>query len=30
VQDAFRDPSGRTNPRMPMLDELAALFAAVA
>jgi acetaldehyde dehydrogenase/alcohol dehydrogenase len=30
VQDAFRDPSGRTNPRMPMLDELASLFAAVA
>jgi acetaldehyde dehydrogenase/alcohol dehydrogenase len=30
VQGAFRDPSGRTNPRMPMLDELAGLFAAVA
>jgi acetaldehyde dehydrogenase/alcohol dehydrogenase len=29
VQDAFRDPSGRTNPRMPMLDELASLFLAV-
>jgi alcohol dehydrogenase class IV len=30
VQDALRDPSGRTNPRMPMLDELASLFTAVA
>jgi acetaldehyde dehydrogenase / alcohol dehydrogenase len=29
VRDAFRDPSGRTNPRMPMLAELAELFAAV-
>ena len=27
VRDAFRDASGRTNPRMPMLDELAALLA---
>jgi acetaldehyde dehydrogenase/alcohol dehydrogenase len=26
---AFRDPSLRTNPRMPLIDELAALFAAV-
>lgn len=30
VRDAFRDPSLRTNPRMPMLDELAALFDAAA
>ena len=30
VDGAFQDPSGRTNPRMPMLDELADLFAAVA
>jgi acetaldehyde dehydrogenase/alcohol dehydrogenase len=30
VRDAFRDPSGRTNPRMPMLAELAELFAAAA
>jgi acetaldehyde dehydrogenase / alcohol dehydrogenase len=28
VRDAFRDPSGRTNPRMPLLAELADLFAA--
>jgi acetaldehyde dehydrogenase/alcohol dehydrogenase len=28
VRDAFRDPSIRTNPRMPMLDELGALLAA--
>jgi alcohol dehydrogenase class IV len=27
VRDAFRDASVRTNPRMPMLDELAALLA---
>ena len=30
VRDAFRDPSGRTNPRMPMLAELADLFACAA
>jgi acetaldehyde dehydrogenase/alcohol dehydrogenase len=30
VDGAFQDPSGRTNPRMPMLDELADLLAAVA
>jgi acetaldehyde dehydrogenase/alcohol dehydrogenase len=30
VRDAFRDASLRTNPRMVMIDELAALFAAVA
>lgn len=30
VRDAFRDASLRTNPRMPMLDELAALFEATA
>ena len=29
VRDAFRDPSVRTNPRMPMIAELAELFAAV-
>jgi acetaldehyde dehydrogenase/alcohol dehydrogenase len=29
VRDAFRDPSGRTNPRMPLLQELAELFLAV-
>jgi acetaldehyde dehydrogenase/alcohol dehydrogenase len=28
VRDAFRDPSLRTNPRMPMLDELASLLEA--
>jgi acetaldehyde dehydrogenase / alcohol dehydrogenase len=28
VQAAFQDPSGRTNPRMPLLAELAELFAA--
>lgn len=28
VKDAFSDPSIRTNPRMPMLEELAALFTA--
>jgi hypothetical protein len=28
--DAFSDTSLRTNPRMPMLDELSALLAAVA
>jgi acetaldehyde dehydrogenase/alcohol dehydrogenase len=28
VRVAFRDPSLRTNPRMPLIDELAALFAA--
>jgi acetaldehyde dehydrogenase/alcohol dehydrogenase len=26
VRDAFRDASVRTNPRMPMLDELASLL----
>ena len=30
VRDAFRDASLRTNPRMPMLDELAALLGAAA
>jgi acetaldehyde dehydrogenase/alcohol dehydrogenase len=30
VRDAFRDPSGRTNPRMPLITELAELFAAAA
>jgi acetaldehyde dehydrogenase/alcohol dehydrogenase len=30
VRDAFRDPSLRTNPRMPMLDELASLLEAAA
>ena len=30
VRDAFRGPSGRTTPRMPMLAELAELFAAAA
>jgi acetaldehyde dehydrogenase/alcohol dehydrogenase len=30
VRDAFRDASLRTNPRMPLLDELAALLAAAA
>jgi acetaldehyde dehydrogenase/alcohol dehydrogenase len=30
VRDAFRDASLRTNPRMPMLGELAALFEATA
>ncbi len=29
VGDAFRDPSLRTNPRMPLLEELAALLNAV-
>ena len=29
VREAFRDPSGRTNPRMPLLAELAELFATV-
>ena len=29
VRDAFRDASGRTNPRMPMIAELAELFLAV-
>ncbi len=29
VREAFRDPSGRTNPRMPLLTELGELFAAV-
>jgi acetaldehyde dehydrogenase/alcohol dehydrogenase len=28
VGDAFSDPSGRTNPRMPMLEELASLLKA--
>ena len=28
VGNAFADPSGRTNPRMPMLAELQALFEA--
>ena len=26
VRDAFRDASLRTNPRMPLLEELGALF----
>ena len=30
VRDAFRDPSLRTNPRMPLIAELASLFEAVA
>jgi acetaldehyde dehydrogenase / alcohol dehydrogenase len=29
VRDAFRDPSLRTNPRMPLLDELGELIGAV-
>jgi hypothetical protein len=29
VRDAFRDPSMRTNPRMPMITEIAELFGAV-
>ena len=29
VRDAFRDPSLRTNPRMPLLDELGELLGAV-
>ena len=29
VRDAFRDPSLRTNPRMPLIDELAGLLGAV-
>ena len=29
VRDAFRDPSLRTNPRMPLIAELAELFLAV-
>jgi acetaldehyde dehydrogenase/alcohol dehydrogenase len=28
VKDAFSDPSVRTNPRMPMLEELASLLTA--
>jgi acetaldehyde dehydrogenase/alcohol dehydrogenase len=29
IRDAFRDPSMRTNPRMPMITEIAELFTAV-
>ena len=29
VRAAYRDPSLRTNPRMPLIEELAGLFLAV-